>query len=351
MNRIYGFLSRAPWNPKDSRPRYPGRVDLVLEIPREFLRALTLFVFVSLLAVLCVGCSKKQEPGTTSSDGKSAGQASPQKQIEQTSSLQGDVNKTPASEKPADANISAKVTRPSEERKNIILPNQPKDTSPIAEKKEMNLEQFSALKTSDEKVEWISEFADARPEAITAMAEKALGDSDVEVRSAAMEAIIDNEVPNAVGPVSKALKDKEEQVRQQAVEACEYIDDKQAAPILTVAINDESEDVRSAVFMVADQKDADTKAGLYKAGITSSYEDVKEATITGLVDMSTPKAVDILLEGLKDSNPDVRENVSSSLSFLIGQEFEKYNDAKKWWDKNRNRFDEELVEKDDEKAE
>jgi hypothetical protein len=308
MSRIYGFLSRA----------------------------LTLFVFVSLLTVLCVGCSKKQEPGTTTSDDKSAGQASPQ----------GDVNG-----KPADANRAAKVTLPFKERRKITLPPQPNDAAPLTEKKEMNLEQFSALKTSDEKVEWISEFSDARPETITAMAEKALGDSDVEVRSAAMEAIIDNEVPNAVGPVSKALKDKEEQIRQQAVEACEYIDDKQAASLLTEAINDQSENVRSAAFMVADQKDADTKAGLFKAGITSPYEDVKEATITGLVDMSSPKAVDILLEGLKDSNPEVRENVSSSIGFLIGQEFENYNDAKKWWDSNRKRFDDELVEKEDEKAE
>jgi hypothetical protein len=308
---------------------------------REFLsRALTLFVFVSLLTVLCIGCSKKQVPGKTPSDNKSTGPSSPQ----------GDVNGAPVTEKPADVNNPAKATLPFKGGKKIAITAQPNDTAPLAETKEMNLEQFSALKTSDEKVEWISEFSGARPEVITAMAEKAIGDSDVEVRSAAMEAIIDNEVPNAVGPVSKALKDKEEQVRQQAVEACEYIDDKQAASFLTEAINDQSENVRAAAFMVADQKNADTKAALFKAGISSPYEDVKDATITGLVDMSSPKAVDILLEGLKDSNPDVRENVSSSLSFLIGQEFENYNDGKKWWDSNRKRFDDELVEKDDGKT-
>jgi hypothetical protein len=322
MNRLYGFPSRA----------------------------LTLLVVVLLLAVLCVGCSKKQKPGQAPSKGQTTQPSSMQKQIEQTPASQGDVNKATTPEKSTDANRPAKVTRPVKEKRKIILSSQPNDAAPLAETKEMNLEQLSALKTSDEKLEWIPEFAEAHPEAITAMVEKALGDGDVDVRSTAMQVIIDNEVPNAVGPVSKALKDKEEQVRQQAVEACEYIDDKQAAPLLSEAINDTSEDVRAAAFMVADQKDADTKAALYKAGITSTYEDVKDATVSGLVDMSSPKAVDILLEGLKDSNPDVRENVSSSLSFLIGQEFENYNDAKKWWDKNRNRFDDELVEKEDVKA-
>jgi len=309
------------------------------------LRALTLFVFVSLLAIICVGCSKKQEPGAVD---RPAGQTSPQKQIEQAPVPQGDVNKTPAIVKPADVNQPAKVMPPVTERKKILLPSQPNEISPLAEKKELKLEQFASLKTSDEKVEWISDFADAHPESIIAMAEMALNDSDVEVRSAALEAIIDNEVPNAVGPVSKALKDTEEEIRQQGVEACQYIDDKKAASLLTGALNDESENVRSAVFAVVEEKDADTKAGLYKAGITSPHEDVKEATVSGLADMSSPKAVDILIEGLKDSNADVRENVSGMLSFLIGQEFENYNDAKKWWDKNRKRFDEELVEKDDE---
>jgi hypothetical protein len=63
-----------------------------------------------------------------------------------------------------------------------------------------------------------------------------------------------------------------------------------------------------------------------------------------LEDRSDHKAVDILIEGLKDANPDFREQVNTSLSNLLDldQEFKTYKEAKDWWSKNQNKYDAEL---------
>jgi HEAT repeat protein len=94
-------------------------------------------------------------------------------------------------------------------------------------------------------------------------------------------------------------------------------------------------------------KEEDTKISVYSAAIASKLDDVKQAAVPAIVEMFNPQAVDILIEGLKDSDPDFRQVVTQTLDLLIGQEFETYNQAKEWWSANRGRFDEELVEQNE----
>jgi len=61
--------------------------------------------------------------------------------------------------------------------------------------------------------------------------------------------------------------------------------------------------------------------------------------------MSSPQAVDTLIEGLKDTNADFRNDVTQALDFLISHECTGYGECKSWWNANRNRFDNELNEK------
>ena len=56
--------------------------------------------------------------------------------------------------------------------------------------------------------------------------------------------------------------------------------------------------------------------------------------------------MDILITGLKDSNPDFRDTVKSAIEFLVSQEFNTYDQAKKWWDANRGKYNDDLSEKD-----
>lgn len=287
-------------------------------------------VILALGVLICVGCRKKPQQGETPSE------------TQTTQSAESNAVQPAQSPRP-----DAEQTKQLEERPKVTPPREPNAAGIIEETIEMNLEQFASLSGSDEKIDWIYEFADAHHEQITAMATIALDDKDVEVRSAAMETLIDNEVPDALAVITKAMKDKEEEIRQQAVEACDFLDDKLARPVLVAALADESEMVREASLRVAELKSNDAKISVYKAAIASKYEDVKQAAVPALVDMSTPQAVDILLEGLKDPDHEFRQVVSQLLDLLIGQEFESYQDGKKWWDANRKRFDEDLVEQEE----
>jgi len=66
-----------------------------------------------------------------------------------------------------------------------------------------------------------------------------------------------------------------------------------------------------------------------------------------LEDRSDHSAVDILIEGLKDNDPDFREEVNASLDFLIDKEFKTYQEAQAWWNANKDNYDEDLFPKED----
>jgi hypothetical protein len=55
--------------------------------------------------------------------------------------------------------------------------------------------------------------------------------------------------------------------------------------------------------------------------------------------------MDILIIGLKDPNPDFRNEVRTEINFLVSQKFDTYDQAKKWWDDNRSKFGDTLAKK------
>ncbi|MEI6424347.1 MAG: hypothetical protein WCP55_19175, partial [Lentisphaerota bacterium] len=72
---------------------------------------------------------------------------------------------------------------------------------------------------------------------------------------------------------------------------------------------------------------------------------VKSKIADMLIEIPSHNVMNILIDGLKDKDPEFREEVKSTISFFLNEEFEDYNDAKRWWTKNKNRFDSELIEK------
>jgi hypothetical protein len=82
-------------------------------------------------------------------------------------------------------------------------------------------------------------------------------------------------------------------------------------------------------------------------GIISPHNDVKYASTWLLQERSDHRALEILLEGLNDTDPQFREEINETLNFLINHEFETYDEAITWWNKNKENYDEELFEKDD----
>jgi len=332
------------------------------------MKRISKFEMEVVLAVVCVlallvfalaGCSKKQDQkGGTASDSNSPAKTS-QKQDMPASPPQAETSapKGPNSLSHA-AGLSTEVNRPAHAPK--LWSKKPAKPSARTETGKQHLEAAqvesvdSALKhldgltSPDEKIDFISEYTDAHPEAAPVIVNKALDDKNPAVRSAAMESLADKEVPDpeAVALVEKALKDTDEQIRQDAVELCSDISDPKVGKILAQALADPSEDVRAAAISVADEKDKSIRLDVLKQAVTSPYEDVKDSSLSSLIDMSSPQAVDVLITALKDPNPQFHEDVKSAISFLVSQDFETYDQAKKWWDANRNKYDEDLIEKD-----
>ena len=302
---------------------------------------------LTVCVVFAVGCSKKQKlPAAPPSEPNLPAKKSTQKKSSHAKSA---FEPNAAARKPADPNRLAKFRQVLSKELDRELRERKADANRTGEPCELTLTRYDSLADSNDKVDFILDFAAAHPESMFALVDKALDDNDVDVRSAAMEALIDNDVnkPEVLAIASKALKDKDEQIRQNAVEACGPVNDPAVGKILVQALNDESEDVRSASLQVAEQKEPAVRLEVLKTAIVSSYVDVKSTAVTSLTDMSSPAAVDVLMEGLKDTNPDIHEEVVTALNFLLSQEFETYDQWKSWWNANRNKFDDELSEKDE----
>jgi hypothetical protein len=308
-----------------------------------------LVVTLALAVIFAAGCPKKQNKSEKTPPPPVSSVKKPSKEITKVQQPAAEVNKSIAA--PAEPVVSKTTT--------AVTPVPPKETGmPAPDKKTelpkmtapepADLKPFDSLKAADEKVDFINEYSDEHPESAALLAYKALDDNDVEVRTAAIEMLAMKELddPNVVYVAAKAIKDSEAEIRQGAIEACTAVTDPAVGDVLKEALNDSSEEVRTAAMQVADEKDPAIRLPILKAGITSQYEDVKENAVSSLIDVSTPAAVDILIAGLKDSNADFRDSVKSALDFLISQEFDTYDQAYKWWNANRNKFDEELNEKD-----
>ena len=312
-----------------------------------------LIITLLLAVVMAAGCPKKQDKSAktpASNDTKSP------------------KHDTQIKSPPAEANGPGVVTSPTEpavdKKETTADKTLPRvaDTKPAMQPKAPSSSQLKAppmprpadlkplesLKTAEEKIDFITEYADEHPESTAVMVYNVLDDNDVEVRTAAMEmlAMKDLNDPNIVFVAAKALKDSELQIRQSAVEACTSVTDPAVENVLLEAIADSSEEVRTAAIQLADQKEPAIRLSVLKAGITSQYEDVKEPIVSSLIDISSPAAMDVLITGLKDANPDFRDEVRSAITFLVSQDFDTYDQAQRWWNANRSKFDDQLTEKD-----
>jgi hypothetical protein len=301
-----------------------------------------LVIALAFAVVFAAGCSKKPAKSAKTPPSSSVPEKKQTPKTETKEPISASARPI-ENNQPAVQTQAKEITPPVSNKENKLPPLPIKPAAP----EPADLKSLDSIKTADEKIEFITDYAEEHPESEALMVYKVLDDNDVEVRTAAMEmlAMKDLNDINVVYVAAKALKDTEPQVRQSAVEACSALTDPVVGSVLIEALADESEEVRTAAIQMADQKEPDIRLSVLKAGITSKHEDVKENSVSSLIDLSTPESVDALIEGLKDPNPDFRESVKSAINFLVSQEFDTYDQAIKWWTANRNKFDNELMEK------
>jgi hypothetical protein len=211
----------------------------------------------------------------------------------------------------------------------------------------LDLNSFGGTKSTRKKLDFIPKFASDSPGSLPELVDIALDDKDPGVRATAMDEITKKGFYSSeiIPVVEKAMGDPEPAIRQKAIEACAHITDPEVGDILKMALEDEREDVRAAAISISAQKDPAIRLPILEAGITSQHTDVKAGAVTELMTTSSPAAFDILITALNDPDPEFHYTVKSTINFLVSQEFETYDQAKQWWDTNRQNFSENLKPK------
>jgi metal-sulfur cluster biosynthetic enzyme len=281
------------------------------------------------LSVICIiiGCSskkdKKDKPGAEKSHSAKTGANIPS--ADKVSQLP----KSPILPLP-DANQTAK--NPDTPREGGI--------STVVLRKEYNI-----ASSSERKIEVLQFLPDGeidRDPCAIGIVQTAVADEDSNVALAGIELVRGCKSPEVLPVVAKAMLHSDEEVRQTAVGILSDIDDPQTGDLLVTAVSDESENIRNAALDIARDKDEQIQFKVLEKGISCPYGDTKEESVAMLGNMGGHRAVDILIEALQDKNAEFREKVTSAINTLIDKEFASYEEAKDWWEKNKDKYDEDL---------
>jgi tetratricopeptide (TPR) repeat protein len=208
-------------------------------------------------------------------------------------------------------------------------------------------EELKGMSISEDKIELLDQLDDVDSPALPELVKSVLDDDDPEVRLAALELLEDKKKGEIADCLNKALDDPDEDVREYAATLLYGIEDKEeAADLLIKTMDDSSENVREAGFDVVTDKEPDVQLPVFEQTIHSPYKDIKENTADAILDIPSHKSVTTLFEGLKDPDQEFVEYVNSKLDYLFGKEFKNYDEAINWWNKNKDKFDEDLFDKD-----
>ncbi|MGA2172134.1 MAG: HEAT repeat domain-containing protein [Sedimentisphaerales bacterium] len=205
--------------------------------------------------------------------------------------------------------------------------------------------EFNTTSSSERKIElfkFLPDKAFDHDPCVVALVQTAVADNDGNVVLAAVESLQGCESPEVLPVVAKAMTHPSEEVRRTAVGLLSDINAPQTGDLLATALSDESEDIRDAAFDITRFKDEQIQFKVLEKGISSPYGDTKEESVAMLENMGGHRAVDILIEALQDKDAEFREKVASSISMLIDKEFNSYEEAKTWWEQNRDKYDEDL---------
>jgi len=208
------------------------------------------------------------------------------------------------------------------------------------------LKELTRTSDSDKKVEILRSMFDRASDqdpCVIKIVQKEVAEKDGNVALAAIELLQGYESPQVLPAIAKAMAHPDEDVRLTAVNLLLDINDPQTGDLLAAALSDKSEDIRSTALDEIKYKDTQVQFKVLETAISSSHSDVKEDSIFMLQYIGGPRAVDILIEALRDKDPEFRETVTSAISALIDKDFESYKEAKSWWEKNKNKYDEDLI--------
>lgn len=174
--------------------------------------------------------------------------------------------------------------------------------------------------------------------------QQAMAGGDPEVCRTALELLEPYENAAILPLLEQGFGMADEDTRLAALAPLAKLNDPGAVELMGLAMNDAVEAVRSRVMEVAEQQTGDTQLASLAKGLTSAYQETQSQALS-LLELRGDKAViDVVLLGLETSNPEFKQEVNSALQFLVDREFETYQQGIQWWQANKNRYDDDLIE-------
>ncbi len=314
------------------------------------LKSILFFALVFSMMVFNSGCGKKKEETPEVKTNVTAKTKIKEiKSIESATKKKNkdEVEKMLAALPPNERAKMEELLKKSEKEKGSNAENEedvklPKWFEPNQEVKDIVDKASKALRmdlSDEEKIKAIEDLEGIDNPIVLAVVDEALDEANVDIREAALDAIMELADPIVLPTVMKALDDEDPDIREYALDALMDINDESINEALMKALDDENADVRdNAVDTMLYIEEPSIIPSLAKA-MESEDQDVREKAIITIEDIADPRAVDALIEkGLLSDDEELREDSLDSIEFITDQEFKDYNDARAWWDQNRDTF-------------
>jgi hypothetical protein len=140
--------------------------------------------------------------------------------------------------------------------------------------------------------------------------------------------------------VRTALKDETKPVRAEAMQATRYLPEEDRLTVLIeTATSNEDEAIRGYALDDISQLPPRTKTEIYHDLLDSEHAEVRMVVAESLANISTPRAFELLLDGLDSSDAAQADRVSDLVEEMVGQRFDDRAAASAWWGANREKFD------------
>jgi hypothetical protein len=159
-------------------------------------------------------------------------------------------------------------------------------------------------------------------------------------KPAAVEDLEGTDTRTLIDKVMTALDDPDPEVREEALDALTNVDNEAINGPLLEALADENADVRENALEVMDDIQSPTILPSLEQALVAGDEDMREAALSILEDIPDPRAIDLIIEkGLLNYNNSISQKAFDSLEFITDQEFKSYEEARNWWDANKDTFE------------
>jgi len=182
---------------------------------------------------------------------------------------------------------------------------------------------------------------ESSPEQLVYLAESAFADDlSVQEKLAVIRSLENIDDPMVVDPVMIAMGDQDPDLRNAALEVLRGMDNEEINEAFLAGLGDDNYAVTEKAMDIIADGDSPNILPSLEGALMDSDEKIQKIAIATLEDIYDVRAVDLLLDtGLLNANEAIRNEVIDSLEFITSQRFESYQDAKIWWELNRDTFE------------